>query len=915
MLQIKNVSKRYVTGSLKQTALDNVSLNLRDNEFVAILGPSGSGKTTLLNLIGGLDRYDSGDLIINGISTKKYKDRDWDSYRNHTIGFVFQSYNLIEHQSILSNVELALTISGIKRKQCREKARKALERVGLGDQLHKRPNQLSGGQMQRVAIARALVNDPDILLADEPTGALDTETSLQVMELLKEVAEDRLVVMVTHNPELALEYATRIVNIRDGKIEGDSNPCDVSEEALKTPEHKNMGKSSMSLFTALSLSFNNLLTKKARTILTSFAGSIGIIGIALILALSNGVNNYIVDIQKSTMASYPILLEAQTMDLSGFLELSNSASSIDELAHNRDAVYSDGTAIELESTITTSITENNLTDFKRYLDDINNEIHNYIGENGIVYSYSPSFCAFTYDPDGVLVNTDGSTLYASKSTQMMNTEAQMYEQMGISSDNSMMFMFGSNNFDELLPGQNDNLISNIIYDNYEIVYGDWPAEYNQVILVLNERNEIPATILYQLGVLPSAEYEEIMKKVDNGEEVKVDSESVSYKDICSKEYTIIPACDFYKEDDNGNYHYIGDNSEDIEELMEEALNLEITGIIRPVEDADNLILNANLCYTRALTDYLIDYTLESDVVKAQKESQEINVLNGLKFAPESDEERIADAKIYIDTIGVSEKARITRDMLTLMYAQNPTAASQMMALGEVELAAMMDSYLQNPEDDVLLSIYDRYISTGDYEDNMKSFGVVSFDAPTSIALYCDSFEDKDSISTCIGDYNKNASEENKIIYTDYVGLLMSSITTIVNVISYVLIAFVGVSLVVSSIMIGIITYISVLERTKEIGILRAIGASKNNISQVFLSETFIVGFCAGLIGIGVTLLTLIPANAIIHAVAGTTIVSAALPLGAGIILVLLSVVLTVIAGVFPALKAAKKDPVTALRTD
>lgn len=915
MLQIKEVSKRYVTGSLKQTALDKVSLNLRDNEFVAILGPSGSGKTTLLNIIGGLDRYDSGDLIINGISTKKYKDRDWDSYRNHTIGFVFQSYNLIEHQSILSNVELALTISGVKRSARRAKARKALERVGLGDQLHKRPNQLSGGQMQRVAIARALVNDPDILLADEPTGALDTDTSLQVMELLKEVAKDRLVVMVTHNPELAQEYATRIVNIRDGKIVGDTNPLEIDEKSLEVPKHKNMGKSSMSLLTSLSLSFNNLLTKKARTLLTSFAGSIGIIGIALILSLSTGVNNYIIDIQKSTMASYPILLEAQAMDLSSFMDISGSTASIDELSHDRNAVYSDGTAIELESTLNTSFTENNLTDFKKYLDNKDSEIHNYIGENGIVYSYNPSFDAYTYDPDGVLVNTDGSSLYTSKATQMMNTEAQMYQNMGFSSDNSMMAMFGTNNFDELLPAQGDELISNIIYDNYEIIYGDWPTEYNQVLLVMNEKNEIPATILYQLGVLPSAEYEQIMKKVDAGEEVKLQSEKISYDEISDKTYKLIPACDFYVENEKGNFDYLGDDSKKIEELVEDALALEICGIIRPLEDAENLTISGNIAYTRALTDYLIEYTDNSAVVKAQKDSTDVNVLNGMTFAPDSDEQRVADAKVYLDNLGVTEKAKICRDMLSVMYAQNPAAAAQMMAMGETELALMMDSYLENPEDDVLLSIYETYISTGDYDDNMTAFGVVSLDAPTSIALYCDSFEDKDSISLCIEDYNKTASEENKITYTDYVGLLLSSVTTIVNVISYVLIAFVGVSLVVSSIMIGIITYISVLERTKEIGILRAIGASKRNVSQVFLSETFIIGLCSGLIGIGITLLLLIPANAIIHAIAGTAMVSASLPLGGAIILVLLSVCLTVIAGLFPSGKAARKDPVTALRTE
>ncbi|MBQ4568851.1 MAG: ABC transporter ATP-binding protein/permease [Ruminococcus sp.] len=910
MLQIKSISKQYLTGSLKQTALDRVTLNLRDNEFVSVLGPSGSGKTTLLNIIGGLDRYDSGDLIINGISTKKYKDRDWDSYRNHTIGFVFQSYNLIEHQSVLSNVEIALTISGVKRKERRKRAKQALEKVGLGDQLHKKPNQLSGGQMQRVAIARALVNNPDILLADEPTGALDTETSIQVMELLKEVAQDKLVVMVTHNPELAEEYSTRIVNIRDGKIVGDTNPYEVDEEQ-QSAVHKNMGKSSMSLLTSLSLSFKNLLTKKARTLLTSFAGSIGIIGIALILALSTGVNNYIVDVQKDTMSSYPILLESQAMDLTSLVEMTDSAvSDMENVKHDMNAVYSDGTALELESTLSTSFTENNLTDFKKYLDDENSKIHNYIGENGIVYSYNPAFDVFAYDPDDVLLNTDGSTLYASKGTQMLNMEKEMFENMGMSADS----MAGFSNFDELLPGQNE-LISKMVYDNYQVIHGDWPSEYNEVILVLNERNEIPTSTLYQLGLLSSADYEGLMKKIDAGEKVEIETETFTYEEICSKEFSLIPQCDLYKEKDNGTFEFVGDDLNEIEELLDSSIKLKITGVIKPVEDAENLTITSNLAYTRALTEHLIEHTDSSPVVKAQLQSPDVNVLSNLKFAPEDDSARIEDAKTYLTQMGVSDKAKICKDMLSMMYMQNPEAAQQMMQMGEAELAALLDGYLQDPEDDVLLSIYDRYISTGNYDDNMTAFGVVSVDAPSSIALYCDSFEAKDRITACIDEYNQGATEENKITFTDYIGLLLSSVTTIVNVISYVLIAFVSVSLVVSSIMIGIITYISVLERTKEIGILRAVGASKRNISQVFLSETFIIGLCAGLIGVGVTLLLLIPANAIIHALAGTAIVSAALPVNAAVILVLLSVLLTAFAGLFPARKAARKDPVTALRTE
>ncbi|MDE6708755.1 MAG: ABC transporter ATP-binding protein [Oscillospiraceae bacterium] len=508
MLQIQHIRKQYVTGDLIQTALDDVSLNFRDNEFVAILGPSGSGKTTMLNIIGGLDRYDSGDLIINGISTKQYKDKDWDSYRNHTIGFVFQSYNLIPHQTVLSNVELALTISGVSKSERRKRAKSALEKVGLGNQLHKKPNQMSGGQMQRVAIARALVNNPAILLADEPTGALDSETSIQVMDMLKEVAKDRLVIMVTHNPELAEEYANRIVRVKDGKILEDSNPLD-SKNLSQEASYKNMGKSSMSMLTALELSFNNLKTKKGRTLLTSFAGSIGIIGIALILSLSNGVNTYIEDLQKDTMTAYPISIEAQSMDMSSLIEMGQSQHSKDkEINHNLDAVYGDSSTIEVASTMQTSIKENNLTAFKEYLDNQNSEIHEYIGENGIVYSYDTKFSVYTYDDDNKLINTDGSTLQ--KNNNQYNFMDMMMQR------NSMLT--GSNlPFEELMPSaDNSSLVSKTITDNYELVYGSMPNAYNELVLVLDENNEILQTLLYQLGFLPTEEYQEIVKLLDSG---------------------------------------------------------------------------------------------------------------------------------------------------------------------------------------------------------------------------------------------------------------------------------------------------------------------------------------------------------------------------------------------------------------
>lgn len=906
MLQIKNIKKQYITGDLVQNALNDVSLNLRNNEFVAILGPSGSGKTTLLNIIGGLDHYDSGDLIIKDISTKKYTDRDWDSYRNHTIGFVFQSYNLIPHQTILSNVELALTISGISKSERRKKAIKALEEVGLGDQIHKKPNQMSGGQMQRVAIARALVNNPYILLADEPTGALDSDTSMQVMELLKEVAKERLVVMVTHNPELAQEYATRIVRVKDGVILEDTDPF-IIEEEKEVIEHKNMGKSSMSFLTALSLSFNNLRTKKARTFLTAFAGSIGIIGIALILSLSTGVNTYIEDIQKDTMTSYPIAIESQAFDLSGIIESGreNSGNKDQDVNHELDAIYSNNTELEMTSSMTTSISENNLTQFKKYLDDENSEIHQFIGENGIVYSYDVKFDAFTYDSENKFINTDGSSFEDSNSMAMPPA-------MGGNSSGMPSVMGGNrsnSNFSELMPGTGNKVISDALKDSYDILYGEWPTKYNEVVLALNKNNEISSKTLYELGILPASEYKKVMKDMDEGKEVSLETRQWTYEDIVKQEFYLIPASDKYVKNHYGTFDLIEDEAQ-LEELLDSAVKLQISGVIRQKEDA-NLSINSTLGYTRLLTDYLINYANESVVVKSQLDNKEVNVLNGMTFTPADDSTKVKDAKTYVEQLGISDKASLA---ISIMKSEN-MMLGQMMAMGENELASMFDQYLASAGDETLIKIYDEYISTGNYDDNLSAFGVVSLDAPTSINIYADSFEAKEEISRCIEEYNASASEENKITYTDYVALLMSSITTIIDVISYVLIAFVGVSLVVSSIMIGIITYISVLERTKEIGILRAIGASKGNISQVFNAETFIIGLFSGLIGIAVTLLLLIPTNIVIHSLTDTTTINARLPVSSAFILICLSVILTLIGGLIPAKKAAKKDPVTALRTE
>ena len=927
MLQIQNIYKKYVTGDLEQTVLDGVSLNLRDNEFVAILGPSGSGKTTLLNVIGGLDRYDSGDLIINGIYTKKYKDRDWDSYRNHTIGFVFQSYNLIPHQTVLSNVELALTISGISKSERKRRATEALEKVGLGKHIHKKPNQMSGGQMQRVAIARALVNDPDILLADEPTGALDSETSIQVMDLLKEVAKDRLVVMVTHNPELAEEYANRIVKVKDGHIIDDSNPYEVNTQNMAPPKHKNMGKASMSLLTSLSLSFNNLKTKKGRTLLTSFAGSIGIIGIALILSLSNGVNNYIDNIQKETMTSYPISIESETIDLSSIMSSGRpTTEQINDANHNLDGVYSNGSSLEIASTMTSSFTENNLTSFKKYLDNPDSEINKYVGENGIIYSYNTKFNVYTKDPDGTIVNTDGSTLTDKDSS--MSTMMRMSPMSNMSGFPGMTS--NSNNFSELLPDKNGESVSEVLKESYELLYGSWPTTYNEIILVLDSNNEISSNTLYQLGILPSSEYKEIMKKIENGEEIKIESKSWSYEDISKKEFYIIPESDTYIANGDGTFKSIKEDIVEIEKLLDNAIKLKITGVVRPEDNDKNNLISTTLGYTRALTNYIIQYTDDSEVVKAQRENPTINVLNGMEFSPSNDDAKIADTKKYLGNLGVSDKASFFK---TIMYSMETTSGTttesgvnidnqsmpsimpDISNMNEEQLASMLDEYLKSPDNYVLLKIYDTYISTGSYDDNMTNLGVVSLDAPASINIYTDSFENKEAISDCIEYYNSTVSEEDKISYTDYIGLLLSSVTTIINVISYVLIAFVAVSLIVSSIMIGIITFISVMERTKEIGILRAIGASKQNISQVFNAETFIIGLCSGLLGVGISLLLLIPINSIIHSLLGMDNVNASLPIPSAIILIILSMILTIIGGFLPSKKAAKKDPVTALRTE
>ncbi len=856
MLTLKDIHKKYYTSHSSVEALKGVSIAFRDNEFVSILGPSGGGKTTLLNIIGGLDRYSSGELIIDGKSTKAYDDRAWDTYRNHSVGFVFQSYNLIPHQSVLSNVELALTISGVSKQERRERAVKALEDVGLGDYLKNKPSELSGGQMQRVAIARALVNSPKILLADEPTGALDTQTSIQVMDLLKEIAKDRLVIMVTHNPELAEKYSTRIVKLRDGEIIDDSNPF---EPETETGGGINEKRHSMSFFTALSLSLNNLLTKKTRTILTSLAGSIGIIGIALILSLSTGINNYIDDIQQDAMDSYPLTVDKQAFDLTSLMSSMPMQNLSGKEAHNDGKVYTNNAMVQQASAMSGSMKQNSMDKFKEYLDNPSSDIHNYLGKNGVVYSYNAGFDIFAYDEDGVLINTDGTTFVNDNAAAqiMMNNDLFNVEDIM-----NMMNSSGSvGNFVNCfiqLPSQPDGTgISEAVTDQYELVYGEWPTEYDECVLALDQNGEVMSNYFYNMGLLPSSQYNEIMNKVQAGETVEEKVESWKYEDICKSEFYLVPACDQYQKNSDGWYDYLGSSQKDMDSIIaDKAIKLHFSGIIQIKNDNVAIPNIPAVGYTKALSDYVISYSADSQIVKDQSASPEYDVLTGKNFS--------------------SEKDNLLARLVPAMKALIPDKS---------------------------------------LEGNLEKLGVISYDSPTSISIYADSFDDKEEILNCIKKYNDSVDEADKIVYTDYVGVIMSSVSSIIKAVSYVLMGFVGVSLVVSSIMIGIITYISVLERKKEIGILRAIGASKRDISNVFNAETFIIGLASGLLGVGITALLLIPINAALHHYLESIIVSAAFPMKGAIILVILSVVLTMIGGLIPSRIASKKDPVEALRSE
>ena len=867
MLKLKNITKTYISGEENVDALKGIDIEFRESEFVSILGQSGCGKTTLLNIIGGLDRYTSGDLIINGKSTKDFKDRDWDAYRNYKVGFVFQSYNLIGHQSVLANVELALTISGVSKKERKERAIKALEEVGLKDQINKKPNQLSGGQMQRVAIARALVNNPDIILADEPTGALDTKTSVQVMEILKEISKNKLIIMVTHNPELAREYSSRIIKILDGKITDDSNPIAVEQENRKEEKAK-FKRTSMKFFTALRLSLNNLLTKKGRTILTSFAGSIGIIGIALILAISTGVQNYINRVEEETLSSYPITIEESTIDMNSMVEAMMGSLEKEE-QKEEGKVYSSDIMDDLISTLSNKVETNNLKELKEYIEGTDNGIKN--NSNAITYSYGLNINLYKPDTTDEIVRVNPSTVMNAMGMGEM-VEAQ--NNSSFMSMGSMSMASSSDVWTEMLDNEE------LLKGQYDLLAGNWPTAYNEVVLIVGKNNEISDYTLYTLGLKDQKEIEEKMKKIAKGEKVEKSEETTyTYEELLNLSYKLILNSDYYQKE-NGVWMDKSEDEEFMKVKIEEAQNIKVVGIIRQNEQSVAQGMTGGIGYTKGLKEYVINKSNETDVVKEQKENKEVNVFSGLEFPKEGE---------------------------NTTFDYNSLSNSQKMAMSKLsseEIAALMNAYTEN--------------KNASYEKNLRKLGAIDLSSPTGISIYPKDFESKNKISQAIEEYNKmqkdEGKDENTINYTDIVGTMMKSVSQIIDTISYVLIAFVAISLIVSSIMIGIITYISVLERTKEIGILRAIGASKKDISRVFNAETLIVGLISGLIGIGITILLTLPINAAILALTGVKVVTA-VPFVAGVILVAISIILTIIAGLIPAKMASKKDPVVALRTE
>lgn len=888
MLQLKDIVKEYSTGETKVKALKGISVAFRKNEFVSVLGPSGCGKTTLLNLIGGLDQYTTGDLIIRGRSTRHYKDRDWDTYRNNSVGFVFQSYNLIPHQSVLANVELALTLSGVSREERRRRAMDVLRRVGLEDQMHKKPNQMSGGQMQRVAIARALVNNPDILLADEPTGALDSATSVQVMEILKEVAKDRLVIMVTHNPELAEKYSTRIVRLKDGQIVDDTDPFPLEEEEKEdrgekeeAPSRRRHRRGSMSPVTALSLSLNNLMTKKGRTFLTAFAGSIGIIGIALILSISNGVQQYIDKVEKDTLSSYPVSIQKRSVDTSALLS-SLMETQTKETDHDLDKVYSSDVMGDMFNMMNADAKINNLKGFKEFLEE-NDEIDEYASD--IQYGYDLDLQVFASDTsDGVIQVNPSTVLDKMGMGSMAGMSDMMASSMGATSGSKVDV------FEELMDSQ-------ALRDTqYDLIAGKWPESANETVLIVDENNEVSDYTLYALGLKDQDELEGMFEKIEDGQELEQTQESYSYDDILNLTFRLVLNTDLYEKGDDGWWHSVMDDEQALKEKVDAGMELQVVGIIRVDPEQSNGTETGGIGYTQALTRQVIESINQSDIVKEQKENPDIDVFTGLPFdGTEEAEARKAE----------QENAAPTYDLSSLPAEQQ----AYLSTLSPEELASVMEQYGIKPEEK------ESVISSSTYEKNVELLGVCDLESPSSIQIFPKDFEAKESICDLITQYNETKeNEEDKIDYTDYIGLMMSSVTTIVNMITYVLIAFVAISLIVSSIMIGIITYISVLERTKEIGILRSIGASKKDISRVFNAETIIEGFVAGVLGIGITLLLCIPVNMVVESLAGVSGI-ASLPWLGAVILVAISMALTVIAGLIPSKMAAKKDPVVALRTE
>ncbi len=1015
MLELRNIKKDYPAGDGTVHALKGINLQFRDSEFVSILGPSGCGKTTMLNLIGGLDHYTEGDLIIGGKSTRDFGNSDWDAYRNHSIGFVFQSYNLIPHQAVLRNVELALTIAGVSKHERRERATKALIEVGLGDQLKKRPSELSGGQMQRVAIARALVNNPEILLADEPTGALDTETSLQVMEILKRVAEKRLVIMVTHNPELAEQYSTRIIRMLDGLIVGDTAPLSESEyaayrlkenaalEAKKASKKKDK-KPSMSLATAFMLSLKNLFTKKGRTILTSFAGSIGIIGIALIFSVSNGMTTYIDTLQEDTLSAYPLTLEAQHADLSTMLEsFMGSAQSGEK--HENDAVYQKKVIYDLLNAFANiQTTENDLKSFKAHLEseraneNSTSGLHSAV--NGVQYTYDYDLLIYTKNADGKILRSDTTVLMNELMKEHLGLDfsTMMGGSGGSTEMGGIMGMMSSSSnqsnglWQELLPGDNGKLINPLIEKQYDLIYGSYPNGYDEILLVLDENNEIDDVTLYALGLVNKEQVDAIMQSAISGKPVDeslITKKKWTYAEICQQEYrTILPSDCYRLNETTGLYEDYRLNDIGLDFLYREhSLPLRVVGIVKPNEDAVAGMLKGSICYTSALTEYIAEHNRASSALVAQLESKRIDVFTGLPFKESSEQmtnaEKLAAIMTYVGDLDDKGKAEFFVRMMSVPTAEEVTAfvtqqfgsmtqeqinallvqvlATQMsgvdeeallgyiesmpeeqikgMIVGvldiqyreqyakgvEQQLASMSDAEkvagltatLQGMTEKRGGEIYDHAMqfSESSYDANIRALGYIDLDVPSSINLYASTFADKDIIVDAIAKYNESVPELSKIAYTDYVGLMMSSITTIIDAITYVLVAFVAISLIGSSIMIGVITLISVQERTKEIGILRALGASKGDVSSMFNAETVIIGFTSGLLGVVVTYLLCIPINLILYSFTGISGLRAMLPIGIAAALIAISVFLTLIAGIIPSRSAAKKDPVVALRTE